>query len=59
MVLVVSPAGTVRHATLGRHGGAMFQEAMTAARQWRFTPATAGGDPRDSVAGVVVRFTLH
>jgi periplasmic protein TonB len=59
---VVRPDGTVTDVRVSRSLDGAFgldEEAIKAARQWRFTPATRSGQPVAVYVTIGVGFTMH
>jgi len=58
--LLIDRSGAVAEVTVV-HGQplGMTDEAVKAARRWRFEPSTFGGRPVNVVYRLTVRFTLH
>jgi len=56
---IVERDGTVRSARVLDPGSLFDQAALTAAKAWRFRPATVNGHPVTAKVGLTFRFTLH
>ena len=57
--VVVDRDGAVRSARVLDPGSLFDDAALTAARAWRFRPASVNGHPVTAKVGLTFRFTLH